>query len=97
MDEAVRSLPPDGIVRTNFGKDIALDVSTPDQERDHGYFPLSLLFSDNGFSWLLALPDADKAQAFNARIISRLGPTTSRRSSSITRRASRQSRPSSRR
>ena len=70
MDEAVRSLPPDGVIRTNFNRDIELDVSTPDKEREHGYFPVSLLFSDEGFSWLLNLTDTDRAQAFNARIIS---------------------------
>src|SRR4051812_10516113 len=70
MDDAVKSLPPDGIVRTNFGRDIELDVSSPEKEREHGCFPVSLLFSDDGFSWLLQLQDTAKAQAFNARIIS---------------------------
>jgi hypothetical protein len=70
IDEAVVSLPGDGVVRTNFNRDIVLDVSTPEKEREHGYFPVSLLFSDNGFSWLFALPDKELAQQFNARIIS---------------------------
>lgn len=70
MDEAVRSLPADGVIRTNFGKDVELDVSTPEKERAHGYFPMCLLFSDDGFSWLLSLPDAEKAKDFNAQVIS---------------------------
>lgn len=69
MDEAVKSLPSDGVIRTDFGRGVVLDVSTPDKEREHGYFPVSLLFSDDGFSWLFALQDTEKAQAFNARII----------------------------
>lgn len=69
IDDAVVSLPPDGILRSNFGRDIELDVSTSEKEREHGYFPLSLLFSDDGFSWLLKLADTSKAQSFNARII----------------------------
>ena len=38
IDEAVRSIPGDGVVRTNFGKDIELDLSDPDKERAEGYF-----------------------------------------------------------
>lgn len=69
MDEAVKSLPSDGVVRTDFGRGIVLDVSTPDKEREHGHFPVSRLFSDDGISWLFALEDKTKAEAFNARVI----------------------------
>jgi hypothetical protein len=68
LDDAVKSLPGDGIVRTNFGKDVVLDVSTPDLEQQHGYFPLNLLFSDDNMSWLFEL-DRDAAKAFNAQVI----------------------------
>ena len=39
------SVPGDGIIRDNFGKDIKLDLSDEGKERAHGYFPLRLLFS----------------------------------------------------
>lgn len=73
IDDAVRSLPSDGVVRTNFGKDVEFDVSTPEKEREHGYFPVSLLFSSEGFSWLFELSDPEQAKAFNARIIQPTG------------------------
>lgn len=73
IDESVRSLPADGVVRTNFGKDVELDVSSPEKEREHGYFPVSLLFSSEAFSWLFELPDSERAKAFNARVIQPAG------------------------
>src|SRR3954453_17613258 len=57
MDEAVRSIPADGIVRSNFGKDIELDLSTEDKEREHGFFPVRLLFSNDTVTWLFAMDD----------------------------------------
>ena len=69
IDEAVTSIPGDGIMRSNFGKDIELDVSTPDKQRERGYFPISLLFSDDAFSWLLDLPDTEQAKRFNAQVL----------------------------
>lgn len=69
IDDAVHSLPADGIVRTNFGKDIVFDVSSTEKEIEQGYFPIDLLFSDDVLSWLFELPDKDQAKAFNARVI----------------------------
>lgn len=69
IDDAVRSLPADGVMRTNFGKDIEFDVSTPKKEREHGYFPLNLLFSEDTLSWLFELPDPEQAKTFNAQVI----------------------------
>lgn len=69
IDDAVRSLPGDGVVRTNFGKDVELDVSTPAKEREHGYFPVNLLFSEDVLSWLFELSDPEQAKAFNSQII----------------------------
>lgn len=68
LDEAVRSLPADGIVRSNFGRDIDLDVSTPDLQRAHKLFPLNLLFGDS-LSWLLKFEDFATSQALNARFL----------------------------
>ena len=36
IDEAVISVPGDGVVRSNFGKDIDLDLSDDDKEREAG-------------------------------------------------------------
>lgn len=69
IDDAVHSLPGDGIVRANFGKDIVFDVSSPEKEIAQGYFPISLLFSDDVLSWLFELPDKSQAKEFNARVI----------------------------
>ncbi len=73
IDDAVRSLPGDGVIRTNFGKDVLLDVSTPEKEREHGYFPVSLLFSSEAFAWLMELPDGQRAKAFNSTVIKPTG------------------------
>lgn len=69
LDDAVRSLPADGIVRSNFGRDVELDVSTPEKEHEHGYFPMRLLFSSEVIGWLFGLGDATRAEQFNARVI----------------------------
>lgn len=68
IDEAVLSLPGDGIERTNFGKDVVRDVSTPEKQRAAGLFPASLIFGD-AMSWLFDLEDRDLAKAFNNDII----------------------------
>lgn len=73
IDDAVRSLPADGVIRTNFGKDVEFDVSTPEKEREHGYFPVSLLLSSEAFSWLMELPDAQRAKSFNSTVIKPTG------------------------
>ncbi|MCV7221017.1 DUF262 domain-containing protein [Mycolicibacterium elephantis] len=58
IDEAVRSIPGDGVVRSNFGKDIDLNLSNEDLERKHGYFPLRLLYDPYAATtWLSKLSD----------------------------------------
>ena len=42
---------------------------TPEKERERGYFPVSLLFSDDALSWLFELPDREQVKAFNAQVI----------------------------
>jgi hypothetical protein len=69
MNEAVRSIPADRIVRSNFGKDIELDLSTDDKEREQGFFPVRLLFSNDGVTWLFAMTDKDQAGALHAKVI----------------------------
>lgn len=68
LDEAVLSLPGDGVVRSNFGKDVELDVSTPEKQRAAELFPLSLLFGD-AMSWLFELDDRELIRDFNALVI----------------------------
>lgn len=68
-DEAVRSLPGDGIVKSNFGKDVELDVSTPEKECQHRLFPLRLISDPVGaIPWLLALGDQDLFSRFHSSI-----------------------------
>ena len=70
MDDAVLSLPGDGIERTNFGKDIVRDVSTRDKELEHGLFPMSLLFGGaETVTWLFAYEDKETASHFHAQVI----------------------------
>lgn len=69
IDESIRSIPADGFVRSNFGRDVDLDVSTEDKERERGLFPLRLLFNDDVLSWILEFDDRALASKFNAKII----------------------------
>ena len=70
IDEAVLSLPGDGIERTNFGKEIVRDVSTADKEREAGLFPFRLLFGGaETVTWLFALTDKERASQFHASVI----------------------------
>jgi hypothetical protein len=68
IDEAVISVPADGIVRTNFGKDVELDLSTVERQHASGYFPLNLLYGDF-MSWILDLEDRDLGKLFHERFI----------------------------
>ena len=49
-EDAVLSLPADRIVRTNFNRDIALDLSSEEKEYELGYFPLFALFDTARYS-----------------------------------------------
>ena len=70
MDEAVLSLPGDGVERTNFGKDVVRDVSTPEKEREHRLFPLRLLFDQlNAATWLAELGDNGLMAHFLAQVM----------------------------
>ncbi len=68
VDDAVISVPADGMIRTNFDRDVVLDLSTTDNQREAGYFPLSLLY-DPASGWLFGLNDSELAQAFHAEIV----------------------------
>ncbi len=42
--DAIISVPEDKIVKTNFGRDIELDVSTPEKEFENKMFPLNIVY-----------------------------------------------------
>lgn len=68
VDEALISIPSNGVVRSNFGKDVVLDLSDHDRQRAQGYFPLHLLYGDF-MSWILDLEDRELGKAFHERFI----------------------------
>lgn len=64
-DEAVVSIPGDGVVRTNFNRDVVLDLSTPEKERAAGYFPFRLVYDQGeAMSWLFEYEDAASRKKF---------------------------------
>lgn len=74
IDEAVFSVPADGIVRDNFGRDVVLDLSTPELERENEMFPFRLLLAGyDGHEWLMSLGDGELGKSFSAAIY---GPVT---------------------
>lgn len=68
VDEAVISVPADGVVRSNFGKDVVLDLSDPDKQHEHGHFPLNLLYGDY-MSWILELQNPTLGKHFHDKFI----------------------------
>lgn len=68
VDEAVISIPADGVIRSNFGKDIDRDLSDHDKQRNQGYFPLNLLYGDH-MSWILELEDRGLGRQLYERFI----------------------------
>ncbi|WP_088285230.1 DUF262 domain-containing protein [Kineosporia sp. A_224] len=74
IDDAVISIPGDGVVRSNFGKDVELDLSDADKERAAGYFPVRLLFAGaETVTWLFALADGHRASQFHAQVVQPAG------------------------
>lgn len=74
IDDALISVPGDGVVRTNFAKDVHLDLSTEDRERAEGYFPLRLLFDPfAATTWLAKLPDPSVMPHIVAQILNPVG------------------------
>lgn len=74
MDEAVISVPSDGMIKTNFNRDIVLDLSTPDKQHEAGYFPLNLLFDSTGsMRWLFGHEDQELAFAFQEEFVAEVG------------------------
>jgi len=70
VDDAVISVPGDGVLRSNFGRDVDLDLSSDDNARTNGYFPVRLLFGGaETVTWLFAYPDKEIASEFHAKVI----------------------------
>jgi len=53
IEEAIVGVPADRVVRTNFGRDVVLDLSKPEHEFEHDLFPLNQIFdhTDWYFAW----------------------------------------------
>lgn len=53
IEEAIVGVPADRIVRSNFGRDVTLDLSKPAHEYEHDLFPLNQIFdhTDWYFAW----------------------------------------------
>lgn len=74
MDEAVKSIPADGTIRSNFGRDVEFDVSTEAKELEARHFPLRLLYDPFAAStWLSKLPDGKTMPSFIARVLQPVG------------------------
>lgn len=69
MDEAVISIPADGIIRENFGRDVILDLSTTEKQCFAGYFPLNLLVDPNNVEWILEYDNPEFRKLLNKEII----------------------------
>lgn len=68
VDEAVISIPADGLIKEDFGRVIVLDLSTTEKQQEQGYFPLRLLYGEY-MSWILKLEDRDLGIAFHDQFI----------------------------
>ncbi|MFG1999079.1 DUF262 domain-containing protein [Spirillospora sp. NPDC048911] len=54
-EKAIISVPEDRVIRSQFGRRIDLDLSTPELERAAGYFPLNLIFNNSAMmAWLFS-------------------------------------------
>lgn len=74
IDEAVKSVPADRVIRSNFGRDIDFDVSTEEKELDARHFPLRLLFDPFAATmWLSKLSTPTTMPAFVAGLLNPAG------------------------
>ncbi len=83
QEDAVLSLPVDGIVRENFGRDVVLDVSTHDRQIAAGLMPVTVLFDRSATGWLFDYfgwgSEAEQqhrrevSKTFNDRVLQQVG------------------------
>lgn len=70
IDDAVLSLPADGIERTNFGRDIVRDLSTPEKQAEQRIVPVSLfLDSFPLFSLISGMDDREVGDQFVREVV----------------------------
>lgn len=50
-EDAILSIPPDRMIKRDFGRDIVLDLSTPAKEYENGMFPLHQVFDSD--AWMM--------------------------------------------
>ncbi|MBR3945589.1 MAG: DUF262 domain-containing protein [Bacteroidales bacterium] len=52
--EAVISVPEDRVIRENIGRDVKLDLSSPEKEYENHCFPLNIIFDSNAtMQWMM--------------------------------------------
>lgn len=69
-EEFVLSVPEDGVIRSNFGRTIDLDLSTVDKQRSSDFFPLNIIFDNAAvLKWLGEYPDKNLGFKFLTQII----------------------------
>lgn len=53
IEDAIVGVPADRVIRKNFGRDVVLDLTTPESEFEHDLFPLNQIFdhTDWYFGW----------------------------------------------
>jgi len=50
-EDAVVSISPEKVIKTNFNRTIKLDLRTPAGEYEQGYFPLAYIFGPEYYTW----------------------------------------------
>lgn len=74
--DAVISVDADGKVKSNFNRDVDLDLSTVELQCENGYFPLNLLFDTGATSdWIIEYSSVDRGaiRRFNTEILTPAG------------------------
>lgn len=60
LEDAIVGVPADRVIRTNFGRDVVLDLSTPEAEYERDHFPLNQVFDRH--DWFYAWRDHHRAR-----------------------------------
>ena len=61
-EDAVVSVPEDRVVRSDFGRKVDLDLSSPALEVEHAHFPLDVVFDTEGYNaWRRAFQRANRS------------------------------------
>lgn len=68
QEEAIVSLPDTGIVTENIGRDVVLDVSTPEDQQKNGLMPMSVMFRQGAaMPWLFGYMKSGATDEENTR------------------------------